>query len=161
MKKQEDLTAQDLLNIAYNKSYATQIESPMYSHDDIVQDAMKNIYASSMSRPLSIMYYSMLNGYNRRVKPDLTRAESSDGIEDWNSRSDKMHKSIDDKVAIKEFFDWLPKQHKELFYRNIIMGQDMTEIAQYLGVTRQALHVRKTKCILGYQIEKGIIGGKK
>ena len=128
------------------------IEHNIYpTHEDLAQNALVNVIASKYKRPTSTIYYSLLNDYNRKTKPALNETNQTLEFE-GNENSNNEYKTIEDKIALQDFFEWLPtSKAKDIFYRNIMLDDSLTDIAKDYGCTRQNIHVYKTRIIEKYK----------
>jgi len=150
---------EEVVEITYNRARKQVAHSVYPQHDDLAQNCLKNWVARGYKHPKTTTTYTLLNNYNRITMPEYQKNYNEIKLEDWVSEHNLSEtKDLHKKMYLKEFFDWLPDDGRaqDLFYRNTILGENMTSIANSYSITRQALHVYKTKIIERYKTEKGL-----
>ena len=155
-KKKESI--EKVVKITYNRANK-ELAHPVYpNHEDLAQNCLTNWVARGYKNPSTTTKYTLLSNYNRQTKPEFNKSYKEVELDDFHaelsiSNEEKMHKDM----YLKEFFDWLPTgRPKDMMYRNSILGEELSSIAASYGVSRQALHVAKTKIIEQYKIDKGM-----
>jgi len=154
--KKSDKTPEDLLNISYSMALRHK-QHPVYpTVDDYVQESMVALEGFSAEKhPLKTIYYCHMNTFARKYMPEYNKDINKKPSEEMYRELPDRQENLVDKIALKEFFNWLPEGRAyDMFYRNCILGEGMTSIANSYGLSRQALHVAKTKLIVKYQKEK-------
>ena len=145
-----------VVRITYERA-GKQVAHPTYpQHEDLAQNCLTNWVARDYKNPSTTTKYTLLSDYNRKTKPEFNKSYSEVEITDLVS-DESQSKDIISQIDLKDFFDWLPSgRASDMFYRNCIRGEELSEIARDYNVSRQALHVSKTKFIQRYKEEKGI-----
>ena len=160
MKEQ---TIDDYFNIARSMA-KNHVAHPVYpQRDDIVQEAMLQLSKDNVrvkKHPMSVLFYSMKNTYIRKTEPELNKSYLQDQYQE-RVHGKQEYKTIDDKIAFKEFMAWLPTERlKDMFTKRLIQGIEMSDIAKEYGVTRQILYVHYHGALTEYKKHIGVIHGK-
>ena len=147
-----------VVNITYNKSNK-QLAHPVYpNNEDLAQNCLTNWVARGYKNPSTTTKYTLLINYNRQTKPEFNKSYKEVELDDFHRElSVSNENKLFQDMYLKDFFEWLPEgRPKDMFYRNIFLDEKLSSIAISYGLSRQALHVAKTKIIEQYKIDKGI-----
>ena len=151
-------TIEDMVRII-NKRANKELAHPVYpNNEDLAQNCLTNWVARGYKNHSTTTKYTLLSNYNRQTKQEFNKSYNEVELDDFHpelnvSNEEKMFKDM----YLKEFFEWLPTgRPKDMFYRNIFLDEKLSSIAISYGMSRQALHVAKTKLIEQYKIDKGI-----
>jgi len=148
---------EEVVRVTYERAHK-ETAHPVYpQHDDLAQNCLKNWVARGYKNPKTTTTYTLLNNFNRQTKPEFKKSYNTIEIEDFMSEaSTNPYSKVRQNMYLGEFFDWIESKygktrHYDMMYRNTFLDEGMTSIATDYKMTRQALHVAKTKLIEGYK----------
>ncbi len=142
----------DFVNIAYFNT-KEKAEHPVYLHEDLAQNALCNLVARNYQNPTTTLKYSMLNDYNRKIKPAIDRSKVSIELID-NLVGEQSYKTIDDKIFLKEFIAWLPTDEDRYVWNQYLYhDRTMSDIGKEIGKSKAVMSWYKIRLLQQYKTE--------
>ncbi len=138
-------TPKDYMNLAYSKANK-QTSHPIYPQtDDIAQELLKYLYTRPINNVAGVLYYGSLNVWNKITKLEFNKNDSSCEFKPPH-KSNSNYKTIDDKIFLKEFMEWLPTdKDRYVWDQHLNYDRTMSMIGKEIGKSRAVMSYYKIK----------------